>query len=68
MTTSISASLTAIARQLQAQYSPTLTEPLPNELKGLVAELVALENAERGSRKRSAELPQPVLAQPRARS
>jgi hypothetical protein len=33
--------LTAIGRQLSAVYLPTVQEPLPRELKGLVLQLVA---------------------------
>lgn len=56
MTKSMHTSLTAIARQLQADYLPTLDEPLPGELKGLVAQLVALEIGKRGSTERSIEV------------
>jgi hypothetical protein len=68
MTTSIRDSLTAIARQLQAQYSPTVTDPLPSELKDLVVQLVALENTERRSIERSAELGPLAIAQSGPRS
>jgi hypothetical protein len=40
---SMHASLTAIGRQLQAGYRPTLAKPLPSKLKKLLARLVALE-------------------------
>jgi hypothetical protein len=33
----------AIGRLLQTEYVPVLTEPLPNELKHLIAQLVARE-------------------------
>ena len=41
--------LTAIGRQLSVAYLPTVREPLPSELKDLVAHLVALEVRRRGS-------------------
>ena len=41
--------LTAIGRELSAAYLPTVREPLPSELKDLVAHLVALEVRRRGS-------------------
>jgi hypothetical protein len=50
MTRSMQASLTAIGRQLNEDYQPTLAKPLPTELKDLVARLVALEINKRGSR------------------
>jgi hypothetical protein len=34
---------TAIGRLLQTEYVPMLTEPLPRELKHLIAQLVARE-------------------------
>jgi hypothetical protein len=34
---------TAIGRLLQAEYVPMLSEPLPRELKHLIAQLVARE-------------------------
>ena len=37
MTRSMQASLTAIGRQLNEDYQPTLAKPLPTELKDLVA-------------------------------
>jgi len=43
MTISMHASLTAIGRQLNAGYRPTLAKPLPSKLKDLLARLVALE-------------------------
>ena len=33
----------AIGRLLQTEYAPVLTEPLPSELKHLIAQLVARE-------------------------
>ena len=47
MTRSMQASLTAIGRQLNADYQPTLAKPLPTELKDLVARLVALDYTSR---------------------
>jgi hypothetical protein len=49
MTTSIRAALTAIGRQLDADYLPTLATPLPRELEDLLAQLVAYENRKRES-------------------
>ena len=40
--------LTAIGRQLSVAYLPTVHEPLPSELKDLVAQLVASEMRPRG--------------------
>jgi hypothetical protein len=40
----------AIGDQLPASYLPALAEPLPRELKGLIAQLVELEMRDRGSR------------------
>jgi hypothetical protein len=42
--------LTAIGRQLSNAYLPTIQEPLPSELKDLVAQLVALEMRAREDR------------------
>ena len=56
MTRSMQASLTAIGRQLNEDYQPTLAKPLPTELKDLVARLVALEINKRGSSRRAAVL------------
>jgi hypothetical protein len=44
MTTLTRAALSAIARQLDADYLPTLTTPLPRELENLLAQLVAYDN------------------------
>jgi hypothetical protein len=68
MTISMRASLTAIGRQLHADYLPSLAEPLPNELEGLVARLVALEIGKRGTTERSVEVLQFAAAQPRPQS
>jgi hypothetical protein len=47
--------LTAIGRELSVAYLPTVREPLPSELKDLVAQLVAFEVRRRGSSARPAE-------------
>ena len=65
MTKSMHASLTAIGRQLYADYLPTVAKPLPSEIKHLVAQLVALEAGKRGSTERSSEVLQSAIAQPR---
>jgi hypothetical protein len=39
----------AIGRLLHAEYVPILTEPLPSELKHLIAQLVAREARGNGS-------------------
>jgi len=52
--------LTAIGRQLSAAYWPTVQEPLPSELKDLVAQLVAFEMRNRGSSAKLVEA-QPVV-------
>jgi hypothetical protein len=56
------ATLTAIGCQLHAEYLPTLARPLPRKLKGLIAQLVALEK--RGSTERSVEVLQSAIAHP----
>ena len=61
MTASMRASLTAIGRQLQADYLPTLSKPLPGELEELVAQLVALESGKRGSAERPVEVLQSAV-------
>ncbi len=54
MTRSMRASLTAIGRQLNEDYQPTLAKPLPTEhCRDLVARLVALEINKRGSSRRA---------------
>ena len=68
MTTSTHASLNAIGRQLHDDFWPAVREPLPSELKDLVAELVALEAGMRGSTKRWSEVLQPAIARQGARS
>jgi hypothetical protein len=68
MKTSMYASMTAIARQLQDDYLPTVGKPLPHELKDLVAQLVALEAGMRGSTERFVEVLQPAIAQQGPRS
>jgi hypothetical protein len=62
MTKSMHASLTAIGRRLHADYLPTLAQPLPGELKDLVAQLVALEFGKRGSTQRPVEVLQSAIA------
>jgi hypothetical protein len=68
MTISMRASLTAIGRQLHADYLPSLAKPLPNELQGLVARLVALEIGKRGTTARSIDVLQFAIAPPRPQS
>jgi hypothetical protein len=67
MTALTNDTLTAIGRELSVVYLPTVREPLPSELKDLVAQLVVLETGRRGSSARSAdafaEALQPVRAQ-----
>ena len=58
------ASLAAIGRQLHAHYFPILAKPLPSELENLVARLVALESAKRGSSKRSIAVLQSAIPEP----
>jgi hypothetical protein len=55
--------LNAIGRQLSDAYLPTVREPLPRELKDLVAQLVAFEMRKRGSSARPVEALQFVMAQ-----
>ena len=64
MTRSMQASLTAIGRQLNEGYQPTLAKPLPTELKDLVARLVALEINKRGSSRRAIAVLQARAAPP----
>ena len=64
MAKSTPVSLTAIGRQLDANYLPTLTKPLPSELKELIAQLVALESGKRGWTERSPEDLRSAIAQP----
>ena len=64
MTRSMQASLTAIGRELQAGYVPSLATPLPADLKDLVARLVALEINKRGTSKRAIAVLQSVPAPP----
>ena len=68
MTTSVHASLISIGRQLHDDLLPAVREPLPSELKDLVAELVALEAGMRGSPKRGIEVLQPAIARQGAAS
>jgi len=46
---------TAICRQLDADYLPTLAKPLPRELEDLLAQLVEYEIRKRGSTEQSDE-------------
>jgi hypothetical protein len=62
MTESMHALLTAIGRELHADYLPTLTDPLPRELEDLIAQLVAFEAGKRGSTERSVEILQSSIA------
>ena len=64
MTRSMQASLTAIGRQLNEDYQPTLAKPLPTELKDLVARLIALEINKRGTSRRAIAVLQARGAQP----
>jgi hypothetical protein len=66
MITSMHASLIAIGRQLQAEYLPAIGKPLPSELEGLLARLVALEAGRRESIESVEALPAAV-AWPRGR-
>ena len=59
--------LTAIGLQVSVAYLPTVREPLPSELKDLVAQLVAFEMCRRGSSAGVAETPEIVWTQPVAR-
>jgi hypothetical protein len=54
--------LTAISRQLSDVYLPIVREPLPRELKDLVAQFVALEMRKRGSSAKSSEALQVAMA------
>jgi len=49
MTAPMDDTLTAIGRQLSTVYLPTVQEPLPRELKDLLAQLVASEMRKRDS-------------------
>jgi len=64
MTESMHALLTAIGRELHADYLPTLTKPVPRELEDLIAQLVAFEIGKRGSTERSVEILQSSIAHP----
>jgi hypothetical protein len=68
MTKLMHAAVTAIGRHLHADYSPTLAKPLPDELKDLVAQLVALERGKRVSTERSNEVWQSTSTQAGLRS
>ena len=68
MTSPMQASLSAIGRQLRAEYFPAVGRPLPPELEDMLAQLVALDAAADGSIERSAEVLQPALARSRGQS
>ena len=68
MTRSMQASLTAIGRQLHDGYLPTLAQPLPSDLKHLVARLVALEINKRGSSKRAIAVLPSATAHPESKA
>jgi len=61
------ASLTAIGCQLQADHLPTPGRPLPRELRGLIAQLVAFEIGKRGATNWSLEVLQSAIADPEPR-
>ena len=63
MTALMDDTLSAIGRQLSVAYLPTVQEPLPRELKDLVAQLVAFEMRKRGPSARPAEALQCAMAQ-----
>jgi hypothetical protein len=63
MTALTNDTLNAIGRQLSDAYLPTVREPLPRELKDLVAQLVAFEMRKRGSSARPVEALQRAMAQ-----
>ena len=63
MTAPMDDMLTAIGRQLNAAYSPTVLEPLPRELKDLTLQLVAFEMRKQPSNARPAQALQCVVAQ-----
>jgi hypothetical protein len=46
---------TAVCRQLDADYLPTLVRPLPRELEDLLAQLIEHEIRKRGSTEQSGE-------------
>jgi hypothetical protein len=62
------ASLSAIGRQLRAEYFPAVGRPLPPELEDMLAQLVALDAAADGSIERSTEVLRPTLARSRGQS
>jgi hypothetical protein len=61
MTTSTQTSFNAICRQLDADYQPTLAQPLPRELKDLLAQLVEYER-KRGPTDQRRERPHSLIA------
>jgi hypothetical protein len=68
MTSPMQASLSAIGRQLRAEYFPAVGRPLPPELEDMLAQLIALDAAADGSIERSTEVLQPTLARSRGQS
>jgi hypothetical protein len=62
MTTPTDNTLTAIGRQLSVACLPTVVEPLPRELKDLVAQLVGFEMRKRELSARPSETLQFVMA------
>jgi hypothetical protein len=68
MTSPMQASLSAIGRQLRAEYFPAVGRPLPPELEDMLAQLVALDATADGSIERSAEVLQIDLARSRGQS
>ena len=67
MTIPMRASLTAIGRQLQDDYLPPSSMPLPRELEELVAQLVALDTRKQRWTERSAKVLQFPIACPAPR-
>jgi hypothetical protein len=62
MTISTDMAFTAICRQLDADYLPTLAKPLPRELEDLLAQLVEHEIRKRASTVQSGEELQSLIA------
>jgi hypothetical protein len=62
MAISTHTAFTAICRQLDADYLPTLAKPLPRELEDLLAQLVAHEIRKRESTEQSGEGLQSLIA------
>ena len=55
MTISTHMAFTAVCRQLDADYLPTLVKPLPRALQDLLAQLVEYEIRKTGSTEQSGE-------------